>query len=239
METLFQSVGGGISWYEPMDELRNIKLGSLYLVMFYVYIGFVYFAVLNVVTSLFCQAAVENSVEDQDVLLEKKIVGQSTVKQKLTELFAELEQKTQSDEGLFFSQEELEQFLEDRRVRGRLSLLGIEAADASTLFNLICKLVPRGSQANLVDAETFVAGCMKLKGEASRLDLELLAQSVDNDMRNICQVVTDVVNRLDRLKHLEMIELKHLNSIEEVMEDVPKHLDSIEVLMQDAFETTV
>merc|ERR1712187_486850 len=60
--TLFKSIAGGISWHEVVQPLE--KTGPMQVILFILYIFFTYFAVLNVVTAAFCQAAIDNASRD-------------------------------------------------------------------------------------------------------------------------------------------------------------------------------
>merc|ERR1712187_728732 len=51
--TLFLSISNGVGWVEVVEPLG--KVGSIWAILFVVFISFTYFAVLNVVTGVFCQ----------------------------------------------------------------------------------------------------------------------------------------------------------------------------------------
>ena len=50
---LFMSISGGISWVELISPLEKISIAWVFLFLFF--ISFTYFAVLNVVTAVFCR----------------------------------------------------------------------------------------------------------------------------------------------------------------------------------------
>jgi len=161
--------------------------------MFIFFVTFTYFAVLNVVTALFCQTAVESSMCDQDILLEKKTQGLEVIRSRLEKLFLELDDLNQNDdspEGMF-TFEELQDFMQEPRVQARFGILGIEADDAWSLFKLIDE-----EQSDIVSIENFVKGCMKLRGEATRLDLELFAYSFRFHMNKLDRFMEHVASRM-------------------------------------------
>jgi len=66
MMTLFQSIAGGVSWREPLNPLQRMSL-----VMSWVAVGhisLVYFAVLNVVTAVFCTRAIETTQKNPELV---------------------------------------------------------------------------------------------------------------------------------------------------------------------------
>eukprot|EP00413_Alexandrium_margalefii_P030028 CAMPEP_0204556198 /NCGR_PEP_ID=MMETSP0661-20131031/29422_1 /ASSEMBLY_ACC=CAM_ASM_000606 /TAXON_ID=109239 /ORGANISM="Alexandrium margalefi, Strain AMGDE01CS-322" /LENGTH=59 /DNA_ID=CAMNT_0051563305 /DNA_START=56 /DNA_END=231 /DNA_ORIENTATION=+ len=59
MFTLFQAITGGISWHEPVETLGQVSVMLVWL--FTAYLSFTYFAVMNVVTGVFCNSAIESA----------------------------------------------------------------------------------------------------------------------------------------------------------------------------------
>merc|ERR1712157_515443 len=57
MDTLFQSIANGVSWKEPYEVLSLVSpvFGKLFLG----YLVFAQFVLLNVITGIFCNAAIE------------------------------------------------------------------------------------------------------------------------------------------------------------------------------------
>merc|ERR1719324_11695 len=67
MLTLFQVVTNGIDWGEASEPLEKVSL--IWMVIFMFYVAFCVLAVLNVVTSVFCQSAIENGQLDHDQVI--------------------------------------------------------------------------------------------------------------------------------------------------------------------------
>merc|ERR1712048_130065 len=57
--TLFKCISGGLSWHEASEPL--LRISPLLELLFAIYISFTYFAVLNVVTGVFCSSAIETA----------------------------------------------------------------------------------------------------------------------------------------------------------------------------------
>jgi len=62
--SLFLSTTGGINWVSLVGPLR--EAGAFYFAVFLVYISFHVFAVLNVITGVFCQSAIDSAQQDHD-----------------------------------------------------------------------------------------------------------------------------------------------------------------------------
>merc|ERR1712232_360338 len=62
--TLFQTLSNGISWRSCAMALGEIHW--VYVVIFALYVFFVNFAVLNVVTGIFCQSAIASAALDRE-----------------------------------------------------------------------------------------------------------------------------------------------------------------------------
>merc|ERR1712196_248947 len=65
MFTLFKSISGGVSWQDASEPLQWVYQPLQWL--FAGYIAFTYFAVLNVVTGVFCNSAIETASRDPDL----------------------------------------------------------------------------------------------------------------------------------------------------------------------------
>merc|ERR1719221_1898603 len=57
--TLYKSITGGISWHDVVDPLGQMHF--IWSVLFIVFISFSYFAVLNVITGVFCNSAIDTA----------------------------------------------------------------------------------------------------------------------------------------------------------------------------------
>merc|ERR1719506_1490180 len=71
--TLFKSVSGGLDWQLAVYALSHIH--QLYVIGFVGFITFTYFAVLNVVTGVFCQNAMESAQNDHEYAVHKFLVS--------------------------------------------------------------------------------------------------------------------------------------------------------------------
>merc|ERR1711870_210655 len=77
-------------------------------------------------------------------------------------LFAEMDQDGRGTIGL----EDVNAYLQDPRVQGFFTALGLDTSDTKRLFKLI-----DDDGSGDVDANEFLEGCFRLKGEAKSIDV--------------------------------------------------------------------
>merc|ERR550539_2189890 len=87
--TLFKSITGGVDWQMVSDPLSG--LGWSWAGLFIIYISFTYFAVLNVVTGVFCQTAIESAQRDQDMVMQAIIKNKKYHIEKVRTLFQNID----------------------------------------------------------------------------------------------------------------------------------------------------
>lgn len=187
MFTLFEAITGGIDWDMAARSLGAVH--PFFMFVFVVYIAFFYFAVLNVVTGVFCQSAIENAQHDRELmvrdLLSNKQMYVDSVQDQFTAMF-EIFDRDNSGEVTI---EEFAAHIKDPRVQAYFALLDLDSSDAFTLFKLL-----DSDGSNVVDAEEFVEGCLRLKGGARSIDLAKLS----NDNRRLGQKVNQFMETVDK-----------------------------------------
>merc|ERR1712083_360287 len=105
----------------------------MWLLVYLAYITFTYFAVLNVVTGVFCQSAIESAAHDQEAMLQAFISNKRLYISRFMELFAQID----DDNSGYITKEQFLSQIEDDRVQGFFSTLDIDPSDAINLFRLI------------------------------------------------------------------------------------------------------
>ncbi|CAK9092119.1 unnamed protein product [Durusdinium trenchii] len=169
--TLFQSIVNGLNWGDVADELN--KLSRIWGYLYVVYIAFCMFAVLNVMTGMFCQSAIESAERDQELHVQAVL----NTKQQQVEMFMSIFHMLQKDRGRRASHNqnltftEFEHLFDQPHIRSFFQALDVETKDAWTLFKLM-DVSGHGD----IDASEFVEGCMRLKGPARAIDMSILMQ---------------------------------------------------------------
>jgi len=161
--TLFKSVTGGVDWEDVAKPLAN--LGPLWLVLFLIYLTFVLFAVLNVVTGVFCHMALESTQNDVDELTDTQRNYRKRQAQQLTSIF----NLGDPDAKGWLTLQDFESLLDIVSLREYFESLEISCEDPWSLFKLLDL-----SGDGCIDLEEFVTGCMRLRGQAKSVDIAML-----------------------------------------------------------------
>jgi len=158
--TLFRAVSSGLNWGEVMKPI--LSMGWSWTLLFLAFISFTYFAVLNVVTGVFCQSAIESAAHDTEMVTQAHLTLAAKYKETFSKIFRRMDY---TDSGLV-TLEDFEEHLEDDEMKAYFSALDIDASDAWTLFKLLDV-----DDSECVDLDEFVEGCLKLKGQAKSIDI--------------------------------------------------------------------
>lgn len=163
MFTLFKSITGGVSWdivVDPLSDVSWVWVGT-----FAAFISFCFLAVLNVVTGVFCQSAIETAQQNEDLIIQSQIQNKKMYVERIRKCFSEID----TDASGYITIAEFEKHLEKGAVQAYFASLDLDTEDAWTLFKLLDQ-----DEGNLIDIEEFVVGCMRLKGNAKSVDIAKL-----------------------------------------------------------------
>eukprot|EP00931_Biecheleriopsis_adriatica_P096910 TRINITY_DN7063_c0_g1_i1.p1 TRINITY_DN7063_c0_g1~~TRINITY_DN7063_c0_g1_i1.p1 ORF type:complete len:658 (-),score=146.83 TRINITY_DN7063_c0_g1_i1:145-2118(-) len=201
MLTLFMSICGGVSWEQPLAPLMVVSPACVFTFLFF--ISFAFFAVLNVITGVFCQSAIESATSDHDMLMQSIIADKEAHVEKVRSLFKDLD----DDDSGFISLAELEENMHKKSVQTYFEALELNVSDAWNFFKL---LDTDGGSA--IEIEEFLFGCLRLRGEAKALELAKLQidqQWMSKTMGKFMVYVEVSLKKLERhLKHLAKAERK-------------------------------
>mmetsp|Transcript_48039 Transcript_48039/g.112441 ORF Transcript_48039/g.112441 Transcript_48039/m.112441 type:complete len:513 (+) Transcript_48039:34-1572(+) len=87
MYTLLLSITSGISWVEPASALSQLHF--VYAPLFVLYICFMYFAMMNVVTGFFCEHAFEMARSEKDSLIQEQLRRKNQYLEHFRQIFEE------------------------------------------------------------------------------------------------------------------------------------------------------
>eukprot|EP00931_Biecheleriopsis_adriatica_P035076 TRINITY_DN20213_c0_g1_i1.p1 TRINITY_DN20213_c0_g1~~TRINITY_DN20213_c0_g1_i1.p1 ORF type:complete len:566 (+),score=91.69 TRINITY_DN20213_c0_g1_i1:115-1812(+) len=160
MYTLFMSITGGLDWQHAAASLEAVSI--VLTAGFNLYISFMFFAVLNVITGIVCQTAIESANADKDLAVLLQMQNQKRYAAMIRQIFKEID-RDGSDE---ITLDEFEEHLKDERLSAFFHSVDIDVSDAWTLFSLI-----DGDRSGCIDIEEFVAGCIQLKGPAKAVHI--------------------------------------------------------------------
>ncbi|CAE7360806.1 Cacna1h, partial [Symbiodinium sp. CCMP2456] len=160
MMTLFHSITGGLSWVEAFTPLREIS--SLAAAFMYVYIVMTVFAVLNVVTGVFCNTAIENAKADKDIAVMKQMQKHRTQVEALRAVFNDIE----VNQSKLINLSELKVAMQESKLGSFMESMDISTKDIWTLFMLI-----DADESGEISIDEFVAGCIEIQGPAKSIQL--------------------------------------------------------------------
>lgn len=160
MITLFMSISSGVSWEHAMFPL--MKISPLWMLCFLFFVSFTYFAVLNVITAVFCESAIESAQNDQFTVVQSILANKESHLEKVRTLFLRL---GAADNG-FITFQMLEESINSEAVHEYFQSLGLDIWDAWTFFRLL-----DSDGGGEVEVEEFLMGCLRLRGPATAMDM--------------------------------------------------------------------
>jgi len=170
MDSLFKALTSGDDWSRFGDPFQESS--PVYYIVFLFYIGFTFFAVMNILTGIFVDNAIKLSSSDRDQVILENLEQEESFAHEIKMLF----HKIDANGSGTVSWEELEPQLRDPAVQSYLASLELTIQDAGLFFRMLSE---HSSQANKeVDIDTFVDGCMRVKGPAMGLDLQAVNFSI-------------------------------------------------------------
>jgi len=165
--SLFQAMSGGNDWAYFYDALKPLSL--MYRIFFLVFIAFCLLAVINSVTGVFVESALQANVKDRDIVVHEELQNKKAYLQSMREVFEEMD----GDGKGTISLDEFEEKLKDERVIAYFNVLQLDVSDATVLFQLI-----DDDHSNEVGIDEFLVGCYKLQGQSRALDMKIMQQEV-------------------------------------------------------------
>eukprot|EP00439_Symbiodinium_sp_Y106_P040441 s3410_g4.t4 len=160
MLALFMSIAGGVSWVEVVGELQLLSTGWVFVFIFY--IAFTYFAVLNVVTGVFCQSAIDSAQNDQTLVLQSIQAEKQANIEKITNLFKAID----IEETGVITYQMLEDQVNSPEVQTYFEAIGLDVWDAWSFFKLL-----DSDGGGAVELNEFLMGCLRLRGQARSMDV--------------------------------------------------------------------
>merc|ERR1712151_856242 len=134
----------------PLAAINNI---SVLIFLFYICLSSL--AVLNVITGVFCESAIEGAQADRDLVVQKHLQMRHEYEHQLTKLFKDID----TDDSNQITLREFMRHLGNEETRAFFATLEIEIETAWEIFQL---LDIDGTET--IDIEEFVNGCLRLRG---------------------------------------------------------------------------
>eukprot|EP00435_Cladocopium_sp_Y103_P072654 s87_g40.t3 len=195
MLSLFMSITGGVSWEQLLVPLHAVS--PLWVFVFLFYVSFTIFAVLNVVTGVFCQSAIDSAQSDHDAVLQSILANKQAHIEKIKYLFNEIDAE---DVGVITYQM-FQDKVTTKEVQTYFESIDLDIWDAWSFFKLL-DLDSGGA----IEIEEFLMGCLRLRGSARAMDMAKLCHDqawlIRNQSRFWSFVEEELTRTRSRLDHL-------------------------------------
>jgi len=189
MFTLFKAISGGVDWQEPVDLL--FSLHPVWVAVYLVYFALTYFALLNVVTGVFCHTAIESASHDGEMAAQAQMAAKQEYITLLRRLFDQVNVHNTGRVTL----PELELALQDEKVSAYFAAIDLSTDEAFSLFKLLDH-----DGAHVLDIDTFVTGCLKLRGQAKNVQIAMMMYEIRWNMRKFLSTVAALEDTVQGLK---------------------------------------
>jgi len=169
MYGLFQTATGGIDWgdmAEPLIVMVSPLMGG----MFSLYIAFTSLAVMNIVTGIFVDSALQRSHQYSDMCM----ISQ------LRQLFDEIDIHHDGE----ISWEDLQSNLTNEKLLTLFKDIDIDPSEAEGLFGLLDR-----NHNGQIELEDFLSGCLRLRGNAKAFDLQLVMRELVEHRRYLQNLI--------------------------------------------------
>eukprot|EP00927_Polykrikos_kofoidii_P035013 TRINITY_DN2959_c0_g1_i2.p1 TRINITY_DN2959_c0_g1~~TRINITY_DN2959_c0_g1_i2.p1 ORF type:complete len:567 (+),score=60.27 TRINITY_DN2959_c0_g1_i2:96-1796(+) len=187
MLRLFEGITGGISWTELTKQL--IPVGQFYRVVFLAYVFIMFFGILNTVTGIVVDGAIQQAHADRREIVREESERQRQQMRELQTIFMQAD----VDNSGSLSWAEFETHLSSEEIQIILETMSIGTHELFELFQL---LDTNGTDS--VGIDEFVGGVMRLKGTARSVDLTQLMASfsffVNGPFRTVSEGVTELIH---------------------------------------------
>lgn len=178
MLVLYEVIASGVSWGMVMDPLTN-NISPVLAFLFVVYTSFVFFALMNVVTSFFVDSTIRS-------------VGESRNTKMAMELWSIF--KDPNGEPLHgITQDVFNSYLDRKEMQQYLETLDLTAEESENvgLFEIL-----DADGSGEVDADELVRGCLRLRGSAKQVDLATFMRVHTEDMDRVTSMLLAIQGTL-------------------------------------------
>lgn len=199
LRSMMMALTGGQDWNMIVAPLEDLSL--LVAAWFYFFIVVIVLGVMNVVTGLFVDRAMDIQQQDRDTQVKEQIEQEDALVKDLRKIFHEAD----ADSSGLLSWDEFNKHLQEPRILATLASLDLDVSEAQSLFRILDY-----SGSGEVNVHDFVWGFMRLKGNAKSADLCTLLYEHRQLKAKLADVFGCFNDRLDELecymaeRHLEM-----------------------------------
>lgn len=190
--TLYKASTGGDDWSLAYQVIQ--PTGGIGSATYLLFIAFVHFALINIITGIFVESAMATLTPDSQMLAREHTRLELEYAQKLDSLCRDVD----ADDSGKLSRAEFEECIKKRHMTMLLEMMGLQKHHVLEFFHHLAHVYDDGGQ---VDIAKFVNGCMLLKGAATNFDLQKLHAEFLSAQARVAQNQKDILKLLhDRLE---------------------------------------
>merc|ERR1740129_1686541 len=186
--TLFITVFSGISWFEISDLLLDIHWTNALFFCFYVF--FVSIAVMNIVTGIFVDSAINSARCDQEEVIQEQLHNEKSSIATLRRIFEEAD----ADASGYITKGEFDTHMKAAQTKAQFASLNINVAEARRFFRLLDT-----DNSESICINEFIHGCMRMKGNASGIDVATLLYENKRMVRIITSYAKETQGNFERI----------------------------------------
>jgi len=179
MLCLYQGITGGIDWRDLSDPLEQ-KMGWAMSFLFAMFVAFTTLSLLNIVTGIFVESALQNTKEEASVHMINRL--------------REVIRLTNLPPDGRITWDEFSDHLDTPQMASIFKSVDLDVSEAKALF----KLLDVGDT-GAIHAEDFIMGCLRLRGEAKAIDLATLMSETRRMHRQWRLHTSDLKKRIKSL----------------------------------------
>jgi len=188
--TLIKSVTNGNSWEVVADPLAEIGIG--YYMIFILYIAFFLFVVTNTITSVFIEATMQMASKDSESIVAEEMKKNEYYIKQLRKFYKKLDEDHTGE----IHYEQFQKCMNSPEMMAFAQSLQIDATNVHQFFDI---LSANGTRP--VDLETFVVGCIRLKGASKSIDLVQMMHSLSSTASELKRLHDFTVHQLLEVRH--------------------------------------
>jgi len=189
MLSLWESVSGGRLWYTHYEVL--IPTGPGNCLFFICFIGFMQITVANVLTAMIVENTLQIAHPDTHTKAQVQRRQERSDAQELKRLCVLMD----IDNSGTITKEELDQLLTNPQLRSYFTVLGLDIRNISDFFCMF----GLGGGSNEMDINTFVEGCMYMRGHASGIVQQNLLHETRLVHKGQQELYFKIIDRLSAL----------------------------------------